>query len=77
MRPHDNREIDMKTASIILAALGCMAVALPAMTTSASAYTVTRTVHGHHGVFGHGCRTVRTVVRGPHGKRVIVRKVCR
>ncbi len=66
----------MKRLTMILAAAGGLAVAMPAMTTPASAYVVRRVVTHHVGPFGHGCRTVRTVRNGFAGRRVIVRKVC-
>ena len=67
----------MKIASLALAAVGSLAIALPLLATPADAYVVRKTVTSHHGVFGHGCRTVRTVKQGFHGRQVIVRKVCR
>ena len=65
----------MKT--IMLAAIGYTALALPMIATPASAYVVRKSVTMHHGPMGHGCRTVRTVKRTPMGKKVIVRKICR
>lgn len=67
----------MKSLSMILAAVGCLAVAVPAMVTPADAYVVHKRVVVHHGPFGHRCRTVRKVMHGPNGKRVMVRKICR
>ncbi len=60
----------MKTLSLVLAAAGCFVAAQVATVSSASA-------DYHRGGFGHRCHTVKTVTRGPHGKRVDIRRVCR
>ena len=67
----------MKSPSLILAALGCLALAVPVMTAPASAYVVRKVVVRHYGPMGHGCRTVRTVRRGFGGRSVVVRRICR
>ena len=58
----------MKTFSL-LAAAGCLALAVPVMAAPASA----------QGFRDHGrvCHTERTVKFTPFGKRVVVRRVCR
>lgn len=67
----------MKIASLAIALVGTLAVAAPILATPADAYVVRKSVHVHRGPFGHGCKTVRTVKNGIHGRRVIVKHVCR
>ena len=65
----------MKIAALAVALVGTLAVALPVVATSASAAVVRKTVTYHGGPY-HGCKMVRTVKRGPGGRRVVVRKIC-
>lgn len=67
----------MRQLSLVAAIIGCAAFANAAALTTASAEVVSKTVTMHHGAYGHGCRTVRTVKHGMMGKRVVVRKICR
>ena len=67
----------MKNLMSAVAVLGLVAASQAMALTPASAVVVSKTVTAHHGPLGHGCRTVRTVARGPMGKRVSVRRVCR
>jgi hypothetical protein len=68
--------MQMKNLPLFVAIIGCLTAVETASVTSAEAVVVHRTVTMHHGPMGHGCRTVRTAVRGPHGKRVVVRRIC-
>ena len=62
----------MKKLSLVLAAAGCLVAVQAASVTSASA-DMRRPFMSHH----DHCQMVRTVMHGPHGKRVDVRRVCR
>lgn len=59
------------------AAAGAVLLTSFVVVAPASAYVVSKTVTVSHGVFGHGCRTVRTATRGFLGGRVVVKRVCR
>ena len=61
----------MKT-STLLAAAGCLALAVPVLAAPAAAQGFR-----DHPRFDHVCRIERTVKFTPFGKRVVVRKVCR
>ena len=63
----------MKKLLVTLAAVGCLAGTVAATSTPADAYVVKKVIRHH----GNGCRTVRTVKNGFHGRRVIVRRICR
>ncbi len=63
----------MKNLSLVLAAAGCLFAVQAATVTSASAddmRAIGMSRHDH-------CHMVRTVMHGPHGKRVDVRRICR
>ena len=57
----------MKKALVIAAAFGLLAGALPASVASAEPFIIHR---------GRPCHMVRDVKFTPHGKVVVVRKVC-
>ena len=59
----------MKKTLVIVAALGSLAGALPASVSSATAETVI--IHR-----GRDCHMVRDVKFTPHGKVVVIHKVC-
>ena len=67
----------IKLPLFAVAAIGSFAIFAATLSSPAAADVVRKTVVVHHGMIGHGCRTVRTVRQGFGGKRVIVRKICR
>ncbi len=62
----------MKTSTLLAAAAGCLALAMPMLATPAAAQGFR-----DHPRFGRACRTERTVKFTPFGRKVVVRRVCR